>query len=191
MESQNILDITSREEFRHWLELKHSLAKECWIEVKRGSTPSSGKLWYLDSVEEALCFGWIDSVNKRISGVAMQRFSPRRKRGGTWSELNKERCRRLEKLGLMTEAGRAVLPDMTDKGFVIDRRIIERFKKNKLAWDNFCRMPQLYQRVRIDTIQRDTSDMKVFFNRLERLVSQSENGKMFGEWNDYGRLIDY
>ena len=64
-------------------------------------------LWYLDAVEEALCFGWIDSTVKTIDGVTLQRFGKRVK-NSQWTELNKERCRRLEALGLMTDSGRAV-----------------------------------------------------------------------------------
>ena len=67
-----------------------------------------------------MCFGWIDSTTKKMdNGVTAQRLAPRRK-GSLWSELNKERCRRMERLGLMTDAGRAILPDMSPKGFVID-----------------------------------------------------------------------
>ena len=80
--------------------------------------------WYIDAVEEALCFGWIDSTTKRLpDGTTAQRLCPRRPRS-VWSELNKERCRRLERLGLMTDAGRAVLPDMSDSGFSIDGDIL-------------------------------------------------------------------
>ena len=63
----------------------------------------------------------------------MQRFSPRR-RNSVWSELNKERCRRLERLGLMQSAGRAVLPDMSEHGFVIAPDILASFQANPQAW---------------------------------------------------------
>jgi len=55
-------------------------------------------------VEEALCFGWIDNTLSLIEGARMQRFSPGRK-NSLWTELNKERVRRLERLGLMTDSG--------------------------------------------------------------------------------------
>lgn len=74
-------------------------------------------------------FGWIDTTHKKIDGVDMQRFTPRAARS-PWSELNKERCRRLEKLGLMTAAGRAALPDMSESGFVIDTEIQKAFWEN-------------------------------------------------------------
>lgn len=109
MEYQNILAFTTRHEFRKWLEENSSVESECYLFLTRGRPVDNEHFWYLDAVEEALCFGWIDSTIRMISGKAMQRFSPRRATSG-WTELNKERVRRLEKLGLMTEAGRAVLP---------------------------------------------------------------------------------
>jgi uncharacterized protein YdeI (YjbR/CyaY-like superfamily) len=65
---------------------------------------------YLDIVEEALCFGWIDSTLKKLpDGSLAQRLSPRRK-GSHWTDLNLQRCRDLESQGLMTEAGRKAIP---------------------------------------------------------------------------------
>jgi uncharacterized protein YdeI (YjbR/CyaY-like superfamily) len=191
MEATNILPITTRAQFRGWLERHHASASECWVPIKRGKTPIPGRLWYLDAVEEALCFGWIDAVHKTIDGVDTQRFTPRTARS-PWSELNKERCRRLEKLGLMTDAGRAALPDMGESGFRIDEDIRRAFADNPVAWENFSRFPALYQRVRIDSIQRDKRrDRKVFDQRVRRLVEKSAENVMFGDWNDDGRLLDY
>lgn len=67
--------------------------------------------------------------------------------------MNKERCRRMEKLGKMTQAGKKVLPDMSEKGFNIDIDILEELKKDEMVWANFHKFPSLYQRVRIDTIK--------------------------------------
>ena len=72
---------------------------ECWVVVKRGRPIDDETFWYIDAVEEAMCFGWIDSTTKKMdNGVTAQRLAPRRK-GSLWSELNKERCRRMERLG--------------------------------------------------------------------------------------------
>lgn len=71
---------------------------------------------YDDLVEEALCFGWIDSVNRRTDdGRLIQWFSPRRP-GGLWSSLNKERIERLEQEGLMSEAGRRAIDKAKSDG---------------------------------------------------------------------------
>lgn len=104
------LPLASRSEFREWLAANHAREKEIWIRVKRGRPRDPETFWYLDAVEEALCFGWIDSTFRTYDTVgALQRFTPRKPRSN-WTELNKERVRRLERLGLMTDAGRAVLP---------------------------------------------------------------------------------
>ena len=191
MEAKNILNITTREEFRKWLTENHSKESECWIVAKKGKKPPTDYVWYLDAVEEVLCFGWIDTTHKKIDGADMQKFTPRAAKS-PWSEFNKERSRRLEKLGMMTDAGRSVLPDMSEKGFVIDPEIYQAFQENLVAWKNFQSFPALYQRVRIDSIQRDEKkDREVFDKRLKKLIEQSQAGKMFGDWNDYGRLLDY
>lgn len=186
---QNIIDIRTRDEFRQWLIENHASQKECWIAVKRGNTPPANALWYLDAVEEALCFGWIDSTLKNINGVSLQRFSKRSPKS-YWSELNKERCRRLEKLGLMTDSGRAVLPDL-DAEFIICPEIIENFKRNPVAWTNFSKFPGLYQRVRIDNIQRNKACTEMFESRLKKLIEASERNEMFGDWHDHNRLLDF
>ena len=88
-EYQNILALTTRHEFRKWLEENSAAESECYLFLKRGKPVDNEHFWYLDAVEEALCFGWIDSTIRMISGKAMQRFSPRRAASG-WTELNKE-----------------------------------------------------------------------------------------------------
>ena len=141
----NILDIKNRTEFRKWL-LSHPDEKECWVIVKRGKPVNSNIFYYIDAVEEALCFGWIDSTHKAIDGVRMQRFTPRKK-NSPWTELNKERVRRLEKIGLMTDKGREVLPSMEIDNFEIDSDI-EKALKDVGCWEKFKSFPPLYQRIR-------------------------------------------
>ncbi len=146
-------------------------------------------LWYLDAVEEALCFGWIDSTVKTIDGVTLQRFGKRVK-NSQWTELNKERCRRLEALGLMTDSGRAVYPDLAAV-FEIMPEVLEAFKSDPDAWKNFNSFHPLYQRVRIDNIQRVRKSPDLFSVRLRKLIEASRNGKMIGSWDDNGRLTGY
>ena len=111
MEDYLILNVKNRQEFRDWLINNSDKEKECYLVLKRGKPIDTNVFYYLDAVEEALCFGWIDSVTKMVNGVTIQRFSPR-KTNSPWSELNKERARRLIKLGLMTDKGRKVLPKL-------------------------------------------------------------------------------
>lgn len=191
MEIKNLLEISTRQEFRDWLLTNASTAKECWVYVKKGKTPSDDIIWYLDAVEEALCFGWIDSTCKLSDGKVVQRFGPRKK-DSNWTELNKERCRRLIKLGMMTENGIAVLPDLKDE-FSINPEVEEAFRANRIAWEIFSSFHPLYQRVRIDKIhnEKNRGRLENFHKRLQKLIEASEKGKMIGDWNDYGRLLDY
>ncbi len=185
----NILDIKDRAQFRQWLIKNHATERECWVVAKRGKTPPDGALWYLDAVEEALCFGWIDSTLKSVDGEPLQRFGPRTK-SGKWTELNKERCRRLEKLGLMTDSGRKACPDLMAI-FEIMPEIDEAFRQKPSAWENFESMPPLYQRVRIDNIHRVKSKPELFNTRLSKLIDASARGEMIGDWHDCGRLLNY
>ena len=189
IEPENVLSVKSRDDFRRWLADYHAMEKEGWLHVKRGRPVDDGTFWYLDAVEEALCFGWIDSTIKMLNGTAFQRFSPRRK-GSPWTELNKERCRRLERLGKMTDAGRAVLPDMSSEGFRIDQEVLAALREDEAVWRNFQHFPPLYCRVRIDMIQinKQRKRPQVFERRLQKFIDNTRLGILYGEWNDNGRL---
>lgn len=184
---QNLLAVKNRKEFRAWLEKYSASESECWIALKRGKPKDDGLFYYLDAVEEALCFGWIDSTQKNVDGVRFQRFSPRKK-NGLWSELNKERVRRLEKLGLMTDAGRKVLPDMA---FAPDEDVVNSLKSAGV-FEKLCEFNPLYVRVRIYNVAfykgRNT---QAYEKALAHLITKTREGKTFGEWNDYGRLLEY
>ena len=189
MEPKNLLDAKNRDELRSWLEENHQKEKECWVVVKRGRPTDEKIFWYIDAVEEAMCFGWIDSTTKKLSnGITAQKLMPRKK-GSLWSELNKERCRRMERLGRMTPAGRAVLPDLSVTNFVIEKSILKALQADEVVWKNFCSFPPLYQRVRIDTIQIKKKQPALFQSRLEKLITKTRQGIMYGEWNDNGRLL--
>ncbi len=188
---KNLLNAKNRDELRPWLIDNYNVEKECWVIVKRGRPKNDNTFWYIDAVEEAMCFGWIDSTEKRLDdGVTAQRLAPRKK-NSLWSELNKERCRRMEKLGRMTDAGRAVLPDMSPSGFVIDSYILSALKADLTVWRNFLSFPPLYQRVRIDTIQIKKKQPELFQSRLQKFIDNTRRGVTYGEWNDNGRLLDY
>ena len=191
MEVRNLLDALNRDELRKWLEEHYSTETECWVIVKRGRPKDDGTFWYIDAVEEAMYFGWIDSTTKKLnSGETAQKLAPRRK-GSVWSELNKERCRRMEKIGRMTDAGRAVLPDMSLSNFKIDEDILKGLQADTQVWENFLKFPSLYQRVRIDTIQIKKKQPELFQSRLQKLIKNTRQGIMYGEWNDNGRLLNY
>ncbi|MBB6669382.1 YdeI/OmpD-associated family protein [Cohnella nanjingensis] len=189
MEIENLIPVKSREDLRIWIQENGKTEKSCWVLVSMTSNPDT--LLYLDAVEEALCFGWIDGVKKKISETELaQRLSPRSKKS-SWTELNKERVRRLEKLGLMRDEGRKVLPDMDHDSFTIDREIKQRLKEEKQVYENLMAFPDLYKRVRIDTIQSNKNQPELFRSRLDKFIINTRENIMYGQWNDNGRLLDY
>ncbi|GLI09532.1 hypothetical protein YDYSG_55640 [Paenibacillus tyrfis] len=189
MEIENLIPVKSREELRVWLQENCKTEKSCWVVVRM--TPNPETLLYLDAVEESLCFGWIDGIKKKMSETELaQRLSPRSKKS-SWTELNKERVRRLEKLGLMREEGRKVLPDMDYDSFKIDGAIERRLKEEKQVYENFMAFPALYTRVRIDTIQSVKNQPELFRSRLDKFITNTRENKMYGQWHDHGRMLDY
>ena len=109
MEVTNLLSFSERSQLRAWFEANHQTEACCWVACNRSKQPKPDTLFYIDIVEEALCFGWIDSTLKKLpDGRLAQRLSPRRK-GSHWTDLNRQRCRDLEAHGLMTDAGRKAL----------------------------------------------------------------------------------
>jgi len=92
------------EEWRRWLQENHDAANEAWVVIQKTASPNEG-LGYEEAVDEAMCFGWIDSKMRRLDDHEfVQRFSPRRPRS-LWSLRNRERAERLIREGRMTEAG--------------------------------------------------------------------------------------
>lgn len=109
MEITNLLEFKERRELREWLMEYHDKERFCWVTMYRTKIPREDCMPYPDVVEEALCFGWIDSTLKKLpDGRLAQRLSPRTK-NSHWTELNKQRCADLERRGLMTDAGRRAL----------------------------------------------------------------------------------
>lgn len=104
--SNVFLQFNNRSELRHWLKQHHTSESECWVVTYRSkAAPSYPAVPYRELVEEALCFGWIDSMQQRLTdGRLIQRISPRRK-NSSWSRPNTERYLSLQERGLITPAG--------------------------------------------------------------------------------------
>jgi uncharacterized protein YdeI (YjbR/CyaY-like superfamily) len=109
-----ILSFTSSKEWRKWLEKNHTKEKEAWLTYYK---QASGKpsISYDESVDEAICFGWIDN---RVKGIDDEKFVRRfvpRLSASAWSKLNIDRAKKMIKQGRVTEAGLAVLPPRLSK----------------------------------------------------------------------------
>jgi uncharacterized protein YdeI (YjbR/CyaY-like superfamily) len=155
------------------------------------SIPRKRNIEYIDAVEEALCFGWIDGIEKKLDNYSsVQRFTPRRK-NSNWTELNKERVRRLIALGRMTPAGMKVLPDLSLEAFRIPDDILTAIKDDPCAWEHFQDYPDLYKRVRIGYIEEMRKNAPEFAKRLSNFIRKTCENKLYGNWNDSGRLLNW
>ena len=141
MEVINLLHLSSRSELRQWLEENHNEEKCCWVVTYRGKRPERPAIPYIEVVEEALCFGWIDSTLKRLpDGRLAQRLSPRRPKSH-WTQLNIDRCIDLENRGLMTEAGRQAVKKAFEYEIVSpDSEISKRMQE-----ENKLKRPGMYE----------------------------------------------
>ena len=182
MEIGTLFDPATRASWRAWLMANHMREKEIWLLLRR---PTAGQITYLDAVEEALCFGWIDGIAKKHGDASAQRFTPRRPRSN-WTELNKERAGRLIAAGKMTNAGMQVLPDLAVESVRVPPDVAASLQ-DAGAWQNFLQLPPLYQRVRLGYIEEmRTRDPREWQKRLANFVARTAKGEMFGNWNDAG-----
>lgn len=109
MQIGQTLYVTTRDDLRKWLIDNHKSKKEIWLVQYRKATKKPS-INYVEAVEEAICFGWIDSMEKSMDAERYAtRFSPRRPKSN-WTNTNKERARRMIAEGRMTPAGRLTLP---------------------------------------------------------------------------------
>lgn len=173
------LYVPDRAAWRQWLAEHHATAPAIWLIAYK---PDLGKpsVAYLQAVEEALCFGWIDGIAKRMDLERLaQRFTPRRSKSH-WTELNKERARRLIAGGRMTDAGLAVLPDLSVEAFRIPDDLLAALQADTQTWAYFQQFPAVYQRIRIGYIEEVRTQPQVFIQRLNHFLRKTQQGKMFG-----------
>ncbi len=141
------LYVKNRNDWRMWLKKNHERSNEIWLIYYKKHTKKP-RISYEDAIEEAICFGWIDSTVKRIDEEKfMQKFTPRTSRS-QWSEINKKRALKMIKSGKMTEAGRCKIDAAKKNGEWNRRRAVaetneppndfyDALKKNKNAKINF------------------------------------------------------
>lgn len=181
-----LLFLSRRDEWRAWLQEHYKTEEEAWLVYAKKHT-GEPRIEYNDAVEEALCFGWIDSVVKTIDDdYYAQRFSLRRA-GSNWSQPNKERVRWLLERGLIMEDVIPDLPDVSGEDFEIPADILETIQSNKAAWDHFQTFSEPYIRIRVAYIDDARSRPEEFEKRLANFLKKTEEGKFMG----YGGIEKY
>ena len=174
------------EDFRRWLEQHHDSEREVWVGMRRKSSGKPSMTW-VQAVDEALCFGWIDGKTKRVDDTTwMIRFTPRRK-GSNWSQRNIGRVEELTKAGRMHPAGvRAFEARPADRSgvysyeqrhrAVFDPAYEERFRRERRAWAWFEAKAPSYRQAAIRwvvTAKREETRER----RLRQLIECSAAGR--------------
>jgi len=156
MKMTDELYITNRDDWCEWLKRNHDIKKEIWLIYYKKHT-SKPSIPYDDSVEEAICFGWIDNIIKRIDDEKFVRKFTLRKAKSKWSETNKKRARKMIKEGKMTAVGLAKIGEAKKSGEwfkaaplrkepLIPPYMKEALAKNKKALKNFNNLTKSYKR---------------------------------------------
>lgn len=174
-----MLYVTSREEWRDWLTANSDTKPEIWLisYLKHTGRPS---VPYNSAVEEALCFGWIDSIRKGVDEErTAQRYSPR-KPGSSYSQTNKERLARLLSAGKVIPSVVESLGDVRPENYQIPDDLLSALRANEEAWLFFLGTSPSYQRIRAAYIDGARDRPAEFKKRLDNLVDKSAKGKQFG-----------
>jgi uncharacterized protein YdeI (YjbR/CyaY-like superfamily) len=175
----------SPSDFRRWLEAHHSSAKELWVGFYKKDSGKPSITWP-ESVDEALCVGWIDGIRKRIDDQSyMIRFSPR-KPTSIWSAVNIRHARRLIKERRMRPAGlhafaarkenRSGIYSYEQRSPELEEKYARKLKRNKLAWKFFQSQPPSYRKTVnwwIVSAKQEETRLK----RLDRLIEASAKGR--------------
>jgi uncharacterized protein YdeI (YjbR/CyaY-like superfamily) len=179
MQITKTLYIPNRKTWREWLRENHRKEKEIWLVYYRKDT-GKPRIAYNDAVEEALCFGWIDSTVKKIDKDRFaQRFSPRNPRSG-YSQTNKERLQKLITQGQVPENVLADLGDIDPEKYIFPTDIMKLLQAKKQAYENFKKYSAPYQRIRVAYIDSARQRPVEFRKRLDHFLRLTENNKQFG-----------
>jgi len=127
-----------------------------------------------------LCFGWIDSIVKKTEKHSrVQRFTPRNPKSG-YSQLNKERLKKLLRKKKVIASVRKTLGDLENEKFVFPMDIIGEIRKNKEAWKNYQKFSEAYKRIRIAFIDGARERPDVFKQRLNYFIKMSGKNRQYG-----------
>lgn len=171
------LYVKNREEWRKWLEANFQTEKEIWLISPK---KSSGKeaILYNDAVEEALCFGWIDSILKTLDEHHnVQRYSVRNPKS-TYSQLNKERIIWLHKNDMIHSSLVDSIRFILEEEYILPDYIIDEIKKDESAWKNFSSFSDSYKRIRIAYINMARESPDHFQKRLNHFIEKTRANKL-------------
>ena len=180
------LYVKNRKEWRSWLKKNFDKKKEIWLVYPKNSS-NKPRILYNDAVEEALCFGWIDSTRKSLDkNNSVQRYSPRNSRS-SFSQQNKERLKWLLKNNLVHKSVKEKAQTVIKEKFKFPEDIINILKKDKDIWNNYKNFSETYKRIRIAYIEVARLNPDEFNKRLNNFINKTRNDKKIG----YGGIDKY
>lgn len=189
MEINRALYFCDKLQWRQWLENNHNKERDAWlVHYKKGSDKSS--ISYNDALEEALCFGWIDSKMKSIDKEKfILKYSPRKTKS-VWSKLNKEKAEKLIKIGQMTDAGLVKIEGAKKSGQwdiaytnkvrdKIPEDLSKALLQNKDAWHNFHNFANSYWNMYIGWVSNAKTG-RTRNRRIKKVVERASLNKKPG-----------
>jgi uncharacterized protein YdeI (YjbR/CyaY-like superfamily) len=179
VEITQTLYVTNPQEWREWLEAHYKTEKEIWLVYYKKGT-GKPRIAYNDAVEQALCFGWIDSTLRSLDEERSdQRFSPR-KPESKYSQANIERLRSLVAQGKVVDEVVQALGDLLEREFVFPPDILEAIRADKQAWENYQKFSEPYKRICVAFIEGARSRPEEFKKRLDYFIKTTRENKLIG-----------
>lgn len=179
LEPALVLDPGTRRTWRAWLKANRQSARDIWLVFWKKHT-GKALISYNDAVEEALCFGWIDSTARRLDDDRYaQRFSPRNPKT-PYSQANKERLRYLIERGRVIPEVLATLDFLDEESFSVAPDILLAIKADAATWKNYRRFPAAYVRIRVGFIEGARKRPEEFAKRLRYFLRMTAQNRRFG-----------
>lgn len=178
---------TNRKDWREWLENNFESEQEIWFIFPLRSTDKPC-ISYNDAVEEALCFGWIDSTVKKLDDEhKIQRFLPRKNKT-YYSQPNKERLKWLLEHNLIHPKVKKDVEKILQEKFHFPQDIIDRLKQDETVWRNYQKLSESYKRIRVGYIEAARNRPDEFEKRLSNFMNKTREDKMIA---GYGGIDKY
>ena len=176
MEPLKTFYTSDRTKWRSWLSENFEKENEIWF-VFPMKNSGEKSVSYNDAVEEALCFGWIDSTIKSLDSLhRIQRFTPRKTSSG-YSRANIERLIWLDRQGMIHPGVREHIFEIIKTPYEFPDDILEVLKKENVVWENYEKLPDVYKRIRVAYIDAARKRPLEFQKRLKNFISKTRENK--------------
>ena len=182
---KKIIFFKTKSDLRNWFEKYHETAKELFLGYYKVHTKKESVTWS-ESVDEAICFGWIDGIRRKIDDESYQiRFTPRNPKS-IWSAVNIEKFKKLKKLGLITQNGldsfnkkieeKSKIYSYERKNVTLTKEFEVEIRKNKKAWQYYTKLAPSYKKASIHWVM-SAKRLETQEKRLQILIDSSEQNQ--------------